>query len=212
MSDHVALQRCEWPGLSDPIYSAYHDTEWGVPVDDEVYLFEKLILEGFQGGLSWLTILKKRDHFRAAFDGFSAEAMARYGERDVVRLMADAGIVRNRGKILGAIATAKAYLRLREETTLARFLWSFQDEGPVVNRFERHGQAPTQTATSQKMSKALKARGFSYVGPTTMYAFMQSTGMVNDHLAACHRHEPCRRLQEAFSQARRSARSAGCPS
>ena len=203
------VKRCEWPGLNDPIYTVYHDTEWGVPVDDDVRLFEKLILEGFQGGLSWLTILKKRDHFRAAFDGFCADKMARYGEHDVARLMANAGIVRNRGKIEGAILSAQAYLRLREDTTLCAFLWGFQHEGPVINRPIRHGDIPTQTATSLQISKALKAKGFRFVGPTTAYAFMQSTGMVNDHLTGCHRHGPCEDLQRAFVSSRTSADHAG---
>ena len=209
MTEHADVKRCAWSGLSDPIYTIYHDTEWGVPVDDDIRLFEKLILEGFQGGLSWLTILKKRDHFRAAFDGFCADKMARYGEIDVARLMANAGIVRNRGKIEGAILSAQAYLRLREDTTLSAFVWGFQDQGPVINEHARHGDIPAQTATSLQMSKALKAKGFRFVGPTTAYAFMQSTGMVNDHVTGCHRHRPCQDLQLAFRTTLRSVDRAG---
>ena len=197
--------RCTWPGLSDPAYTLYHDTEWGVPQGDEVALFEKLILEGFQSGLSWLTILRKRDHFRAAFDGFDAEKIAGYGDHDVARLMADAGIVRNRLKIEGAILSAQAYLLLRDEQTLADFLWGFAERPDGETRWTSHGVVPAQTAVSISMSKALKARGFRFVGPTTMYALMQSVGMVNDHLASCHRHGPCGKLQAKFLAARGKA-------
>lgn len=201
--------RCSWPGLSDPAYTLYHDTEWGVPLDDEVRLFEKLILEGFQSGLSWLTILRKRDHFRAAFDGFDAEKIAGYGDHDVARLMADAGIVRNRLKIEGAILSAQAYLKLREEQTLADFIWEFAERPVGETRWAGHGEVPAQTEVSIALSKSLKARGFRLVGPTTMYAFMQSVGMVNDHLATCHRHGPCEKLQAKFLAARRKAARAG---
>lgn len=191
------LARCAWPGLSEPLYAAYHDTEWGVPHADETRLFEKLLLEGFQAGLSWLTILKKRESFRAAFDGFNPEKIARYTARDVARLMADPGIVRNRLKVEGAILSAQAYLKLREETTLAAFIWGITGD-PVANRYTAHGEVPPQTEGSARLSKALKARGFRFVGPTTMYAFMQSAGMVNDHLTLCHRYQPCRQLQLGF--------------
>lgn len=201
--------RCAWPGLADPTYTLYHDTEWGVPQADDVKLFEKLILEGFQGGLSWLTILRKRDHFRAAFDGFDAEKIAGYGERDVARLMDDAGIVRNRLKIEGAILSAQAYLKLREEQSLADFVWGFAHSGEGATRWQSHGEIPAQTAVSMAMSKALKKRGFRFVGPTTMYAFMQSVGMVNDHLATCHRHGPCGALQAKFLAGRRRHARAG---
>jgi len=200
----MELVRCAWPGLSDPGYAHYHDTEWGVPLSDETRLFEKLILEGFQSGLSWLTILRKRDHFRAAFDGFDAAIMARYGDGDVARLMGDAGIVRNRLKIEGAILSAQAYLRLREETTLADFVWGYAT--PRTGGFDAHGDVPAQTTVSVAMSKDLKTRGFRFVGPTTIYAFMQSVGMVNDHLTCCHRHESCGKLQAAFLAERRTAR------
>ena len=191
------LARCAWPGLSDPLYAAYHDTEWGVPQADESRLFEKLLLEGFQAGLSWLTILKKRDNFRAAFHGFNPEKIASYTARDFARLMADAGIIRNRLKVEGAILSAQAYLKLREETTLASFIWGFNG-APVTNAYARHDDVPPQTDVSARLSKALKARGFRFVGPTTMYAFMQSAGMVNDHLTSCHRHQPCSVLQHRF--------------
>jgi len=203
----MELVRCAWPGLSDPGYAHYHDTEWGVPHADERRLFEKLILEGFQSGLSWLTILRKRDHFRAAFAGFDAEIMARYGVDDMARLMGDAGIVRNRLKIDGAILSARAYLRLREETTLADLVWSYAT--PRTGGFGAHRDVPSQTAVSVALSKDLKRRGFRFVGPTTMYAFMQSIGMVNDHLACCHRHEACERLQAQFECARREGGQAG---
>jgi DNA-3-methyladenine glycosylase I len=191
--------RCTWPGLADPIYTAYHDAEWGVPHADETRLFEKLILEGFQAGLSWLTILRKRDNFRAAFDGFDAQKMANYGTREVDRLMADSGIVRNKLKVEGAILSAQAYVKLREEMTLGQLLWRALPEGPVTNSYLRHGDVPAQTEQSAAISKALKARGFRFVGPTTVYAFMQATGMVNDHLASCHRHSVCAKLQRCFT-------------
>jgi DNA-3-methyladenine glycosylase I len=161
-------------------------------------MFEKLILEGFQSGLSWLTILRKRDSFRKAFHGFDAERIAKYGEKDVARLMADAGIVRNRLKIEAARDNARAFLKLSERTGLAAFLWSFLDGRPIVNERRAHGDIPAETELSKRMSKALKAEGFRFVGPTTVYAFMQSTGMVNDHLVGCHRHGPCAALQSRF--------------
>ncbi|MEQ1698425.1 MAG: DNA-3-methyladenine glycosylase I [Hyphomicrobiaceae bacterium] len=197
--------RCMWPGLSDPAYMTYHDTEWGVPQGDDVRLFEKLVLEGFQSGLSWLTILRKRDHFRTAFDGFDAETIAGYGEREVARLMNDAGIVRNRLKIEGAILSAQAYLKLREEQTLADFIWGFARDVPRDTAHAAHGNIPAQTEVSVALSKALKKRGFRFVGPTTLYAFMQSVGIVNDHLTSCHRHGPCGKLQAKFLAARQKA-------
>jgi DNA-3-methyladenine glycosylase I len=195
----AVVARCTWPGLHDPVYAHYHDTEWGVPHANEAKLFEKLLLEGFQAGLSWLTILKKRETFRQAFDGFDAARIARYGAQDVQRLMADPGIIRNKLKVEGAILSAQAYLRLREETTLAAILWGAVDGRPVTNYFQRHGDVPAQTVVSARISKALKARGFRFVGPTTVYAFMQSVGMVNDHLTTCHRQLPCAGLQQTFS-------------
>jgi DNA-3-methyladenine glycosylase I len=192
------LQRCTWPGLDDPVYTHYHDTEWGVPVTDDQKLFEKLILEGFQSGLSWLTILKKRETFRQAFHGFDAARIVRYTDKDRVRLMADPGIIRNRLKIEATIDNARAYLALQETTRLSVFLWDFFDGKPQINRHAAHALVPPQTELSAGISKELKAKGFRFVGPTTVYAFLQSMGFVNDHLTACHRHAACAKLQRAF--------------
>lgn len=191
-------KRCTWVGIDDPIYANYHDTEWGVPKSRDIDLFEKLILEGFQSGLSWITILKKRDNFRRAFDGFDAEKIARYTDADKTRLMADAGIVRNRLKIEATIDNARAYLKLTDKRSLASFLWEFLDGKPQINAPRKHGDIPAETELSKRMSKALKAEGFRFVGPTTMYAFMQSSGMVNDHLVSCHRHGECCALMKKF--------------
>ena len=187
--------RCPWPGIEAEIYADYHDTEWGVPKLGDRDLFEKLILEGFQSGLSWLTILRKRENFRAAFVGFDVERIARFGEKDVTRLMGDTGIVRNRAKIEAAIGNARAFLKMAERESFSDFLWGFLEDGPVVNRWRTFEEVPAQTAMSKKISKDLKGRGFGFVGPTTAYAFMQSVGMVNDHLVSCHRHRPCAELQ-----------------
>ncbi len=195
-----ATVRCAWPGLSDPLYAHYHDTEWGVPHADDQRMFEKLILEGFQAGLSWLTILKKRETFRRAFDGFDAHAMARYGDVDIARLMAEAGIIRNRRKIEGAILSARAFLAVQEHTTLSAFVWGHLPDGSIDNRFKRHDDVPAITPVSTALSRSLRGAGFRFVGPTTTYAFMQSIGMVNDHLTNCHRHGPCQQLQTAFSR------------
>ena len=192
------LVRCPWPGLDDPIYTHYHDTEWGVPKTDDRALFEKMILEGFQSGLSWLTILKKRENFRAAFHQFDAEKIARFNDRDKARLMADAGIIRNRLKIDATIDNARAYLKFTDKTSLAAFLWGFLDGRPQINTYKTHGDVPAETELSKKISKALKAEGFRFVGPTTMYAFMQASGMVNDHLVSCHRHAHCSSMMKAF--------------
>jgi DNA-3-methyladenine glycosylase I len=199
MSTDPALlaARCAWTGR-DPLYVRYHDEEWGVPQADDRALFEKLILEGFQAGLSWITILRKREHFRRAFDGFDPEAMARYKDRDVRRLMADPGIVRNRLKIEAAIANARAFCTLVERRSLASVVWSFLDDGPIVNEHTSLTQIPAETALSKRISKELKGHGFRFVGPTTLYAFMQSVGMINDHLVTCPRHIACRELQRAF--------------
>jgi DNA-3-methyladenine glycosylase I len=191
-------QRCPWAGIADPVYARYHDEEWGVPQPDDRALFEKLVLEGFQSGLSWLTILKKRENFRAAFDGFEPERIARYGARDVARLMADAGIVRNRLKIEATIDNARALLKLSQRTRLSAFLWGFLDGRPQTNRHRSFKTVPAETPLSKTIAKALKAEGFRFVGPTTIYAFMQSTGMVNDHIVGCHRHGPCAELQRRF--------------
>jgi DNA-3-methyladenine glycosylase I len=190
------LQRCPWPG-EDPFYVAYHDTEWGVPDYDDRALFEKLILDGFQAGLSWITILRKRDNFRKAFDDFEPSKIVRYNDKKIAALMADAGIVRNRAKIEGTVNSARAYLRIMEEGPgFSHFLWDFVDGQPKVNHFKTTASVPAATPVSTKMSKELVARGFKFVGPTIVYAFMQATGMVNDHLVACHCHATCGRMKK----------------
>jgi DNA-3-methyladenine glycosylase I len=192
-----ALIRCAWAG-NDAEYQRYHDQEWGVPLKTDVAIFEKLVLEGFQAGLSWITILRKRDNFRRAFDKFEPERIARYGAKDIARLMADAGIVRNRAKIEATIDNAQAYLRLRERTSLKRLLWEhLGKDGPVQNRVRSMRDIPAETELSKRISKALKSEGFRFVGPTTIYAFMQSSGMVNDHLVDCFRYGECAKLQKA---------------
>jgi DNA-3-methyladenine glycosylase I len=180
--------RCAWTG-SDPLYRAYHDQEWGVPLHDERALFEFLILEGAQAGLSWLTILKKREAYRRAFDHFDVERIARYTEADVARLMANAGIVRNRLKIESTIANARATLKLREEFGgLDAYFWRFVDGRPIVNAWQDISQVPASSAVSDAMSKDMKKRGFKFVGSTICYAHMQATGMVNDHTVDCFRY------------------------
>ncbi len=189
--------RCDWAG-PQPIYFAYHDEEWGVPRADDRWLLEKLTLEGFQAGLAWITILNKRARFREVFDNFDAEKVARYDERKIAELLNDAGIIRHRGKIEAAISNAQTCLKLQERTSLSAFLWDFVDGKPVQNRFKRMQDIPAQTPVSQVMAKALKAEGFRFCGPTTVYAFMQSAGMFNDHIVTCPRHEACAKLAETF--------------
>jgi DNA-3-methyladenine glycosylase I len=184
------LSRCGWPG-TDPVYVAYHDEEWGVPEHDSRALFEKLLLDGFQAGLSWITILRKRDAFRRAFEGFDPEAIARFDAARIAALMADPGIVRNRAKIEAAVSSAKAYLAVEAEQGFSGYLWGFLDGRPIVNRFTRREDVPASTELAETISKDLKARGFRFCGPTIVYAFMQAVGMVNDHLVGCHRHEAC---------------------
>ncbi|MEM7024058.1 MAG: DNA-3-methyladenine glycosylase I [Pseudomonadota bacterium] len=192
MTDRV---RCGWAG-NDPLYIAYHDEEWGVPLHDHRALYEMLMLEGFQAGLSWITILKKRENFRRAFDGFVPEKIARYSPRKIEKLMADAGIVRNRAKILGAIGSAKAYLEIMKEPGgFDAFLWQFVDGKQIVNHWKTLKEVPAETAEAKAMSKALKARGFKFVGPTICYAFMQAVGMVNDHTVECFRRTKTSRLE-----------------
>jgi DNA-3-methyladenine glycosylase I len=182
------LKRCPWP-KQDPLYVAYHDEEWGVPEYDDRALYEKLVLDGFQAGLSWITILRKRDNFRRAFDGFEPEKIARYTPRKVEKLMQDAGIVRNRLKIEGTVLSARAYLEAMEKGPgFSRLLWDFLGGQPKVNHFRSVSQVPAETPLSRKISKELAGRGFKFVGPTIVYAFMQATGMVNDHVVSCHRH------------------------
>ncbi|MEW5786836.1 MAG: DNA-3-methyladenine glycosylase I [Pseudomonadota bacterium] len=180
--------RCPWCG-SEPYYVAYHDTEWGVPLHDETGLFEFLVLEGAQAGLSWSTILKKREGYRRAFHGFDAERIARYDEADVARLLADPGIVRNRLKVAAAIGNARATLAIREEFGgLDAYFWRFVDGRPIQNTWTELSQVPASTALSDAISKDLAKRGFKFVGSTIIYAHMQATGMVNDHLVSCFRH------------------------
>jgi DNA-3-methyladenine glycosylase I len=184
------LHRCPWPGR-DPLYVAYHDTDWGVPETDSRALFEKLVLDGFQAGLSWITILRKRENFRRAFDGFDPQRIARYDAGKVEALMGDAGIVRNRAKIEGAILSARAWLAIEEREGFSQFLWRHVEGRPVQNRFRAMSEVPAETEVSRRISKELKAAGFRFCGPTVVYAFMQAVGMVNDHLVTCHRHGAC---------------------
>jgi DNA-3-methyladenine glycosylase I len=186
------LPRCPWP-KQDALYIAYHDDEWGVPEHDDRALFEKLILDGFQAGLSWITILRKRDNFRRAFDGFEPERIARYDKRKVEALMNDAGIVRNRAKIEGTILSARGYLDIMEKGPgFSTLLWNFVDGKPQINHRRRIGDVPADTPVSRALSKELVGRGFKFVGPTIVYAFMQAVGMVNDHLVTCYRHPDAR--------------------
>jgi DNA-3-methyladenine glycosylase I len=184
MEDADNSMRCPWCG-TDPLYVAYHDHEWGRPVRDPKRLFELLILESFQAGLSWITILRKREGFRAAFLGFDPAVIALWAEPEVIRLLSDPGIVRHRGKIEGTIRGAQAFLRIEARQGFAPFLWSFTNGQPILNHPARLSDVPAQTPESQAMSKALKAEGFNFVGPTITYAFMQAAGMVNDHLVSC---------------------------
>ncbi|MFN3231967.1 MAG: DNA-3-methyladenine glycosylase I [Alphaproteobacteria bacterium] len=182
-------KRCGWVG-DDPLYQDYHDTEWGVAERDDRALFEKLILDGFQAGLSWITILKKRENFRVAFDGFRPDIIAGYGEDKIVSLLQDAGIIRHRGKIEATIGNARSYLRLMErDGGFAGFLWQFTDGEVLKNNWRNLSQVPAKTKESEAMSKALKAEGFKFCGPTICYAFMQAVGMVNDHTTNCFRYE-----------------------
>ncbi len=188
------MQRCAWCG-DDPLYIAYHDEDWGVPVHDDRKLFEMLILEGAQAGLSWLTILKKRQNYQNAFDSFDAEKIAHYSAIDMNRLLADSGIVRNRLKIESTIKNARGVLAIIEEFgTLDSFLWRYVDGVTLQNSWQSMAEVPAQTKVSLAMSKDLKKRGFNFVGPTICYAFMQSVGMVNDHTVNCFRHEQVRLL------------------
>lgn len=187
---------CGWPG-TDPLMVAYHDEVWGVPLRDDAALYGKLVLDGFQAGLSWRTILHKRDNFLAAFDGFDPERVARYDEADVQRLLGDAGIVRHRGKIEAAIGNARAWQELRASRgSFSDFLWSFVGGEPIVNRWKTLAELPAKTAESEAMSKALKREGFRFCGPTIVYAFMQAVGMVNDHVVSCPRHAELAALVE----------------
>jgi DNA-3-methyladenine glycosylase I len=193
----MSIQRggCLWPG-TDPLYLDYHDTEWGVPEWDSRALFEKLVLDGFQAGLSWITILKKREAFRRAFDGFEPAKIARYTDKKVETLLADPGIVRSRLKIEGAIKSARVYLDIEERHPggFSSYIWGFAGGRPVQNKFRTMKDVPTHTDMSTALSKDLKKRGFTFCGPVIIYAFAQATGMVNDHMIDCDRHKACAKL------------------
>lgn len=186
-------ERCSWCGI-DPLYVAYHDEEWGVPEHDSRALFEKLVLDGFQAGLSWLTILRKRDNFRNAFAGFDPDVIADWGEDDVVRLLSDAGIVRHRGKIEAAITNARAWQRIEAEGGFGDFVWSAVGGIPQQHRFTGLGQVPATSPEGDGLSKRLKLAGFRFCGPTIVYAFAQAVGLVNDHLIGCPGHARCAAL------------------
>ncbi|HEY6139442.1 MAG TPA: DNA-3-methyladenine glycosylase I [Thermoanaerobaculia bacterium] len=191
---HDEKNRCAWAG-ADPLYVAYHDQEWGVPVHDDRRLFEFLVLEGAQAGLSWITILRKRDAYRRAFGGFDPQKVARYDKRKVAALLADAGIVRNRAKIESAIRNARAFLEIQAELgSFDAYQWRFVDGRPIRNRWRAMREVPATTVQSDAMSKDLKSRGFSFVGSTIVYAHMQAVGMVNDHLIDCFRHREVAKL------------------
>jgi DNA-3-methyladenine glycosylase I len=184
----MVVKRCSWCG-EDPLYVAYHDEEWGVPVYDDFTLFEFLILEGAQAGLSWSTILKKREGYRAAFDGFDPAIVARYDERKTAELLADAGIVRNRLKVASAVSNAQAFLAVQQEYgSFSNYIWAFVDGAPIQNERRTLAEIPAKTPLAETISKNLKKRGFRFVGPTIVYAHMQATGMVNDHLVGCFRY------------------------
>jgi len=182
-------QRCAWVPVNNPLYVKYHDEEWGVPVHDDRLLFEFLVLEGAQAGLSWLTVLRKRENYRQAFDGFDPPRVARYDEAKIQRLLQNPGIIRNRLKVRAAVTNAQAFLKVQEEFgSFDRFIWSFVNGRPIVNAWKRDGEIPASTPLSDTISRELKRRGFKFVGSTIVYAHMQATGMVNDHTTDCFRH------------------------
>jgi len=197
LSDKV---RCPWPG-EDPLYVAYHDLEWGVPEYDARALYEKLVLDGFQAGLSWITILRKRENFRRAFHGFDPEKIARYGERDFARLMKNEGIIRSNGKIKAAIKGAQLWLDIQEKEPggFSELIWKHVDGRPRLNRYKSTKLVPAKTQMSEGLAKELKQRGFNYCGPVIVYAFAQAIGMVNDHLVSCHRHAECVKLADKIA-------------
>jgi DNA-3-methyladenine glycosylase I len=194
--------RCWWPGV-DPLYVAYHDTDWGVPEADDRALFEKLVLDGFQAGLSWITILRKRENFRKAFDGFDAEIMVRYHPEKLHALMQDAGIVRNRAKIEGVVPSARVFLEIQEKEGFANYLWKHMDGKPLQTNLKSRANVAAETKISQAISKDLKKRGFTFCGPTIVYAFMQACGLVNDHLVGCYRHPEVAELGRRFTLPKR---------
>ena len=187
--------RCNWPG-ADPLYVAYHDEDWGVPEYDPRALYEKLVLDGFQAGLSWITILRNRENFRAAFHGFDPEKVARYGKRDIARLLKNEGIIRSRAKIEAAVKGARLWLEIEEKEPggFRNLIWKHVDGKPQINHFKSRDKVPAQTEMSLALSKDLKSRGFNFCGPVIVYAFAQAVGMVNDHLTSCFRHEECAKL------------------
>ncbi len=187
--------RCHWPG-EDPLYVAYHDLEWGVPEYDDQALYEKLVLDGFQAGLSWITILRKRENFRRAFDNFDPEKIARYGKRETNRLLKDKGIVRSRAKIEAAINGARLWLNIQEKEPggFSDLIWKHVGRRPRVNHYKSPMQVPAKTPMSEGLAKELKQRGFNFCGPVIVYAFAQAVGMVNDHVVSCHRHAACEKL------------------
>lgn len=188
-------QRCAWVNSPDPIYAEYHDTEWGVPEYNPRALWEKLMLDGFQAGLAWITILRKRETMRAAFHGFDPDRIAAYTDADRERLLADPGIIRSKSKIEAAIGNSKAYIAMRERgEDFADYLWGFVGGTPIQNSYASLAEVPTKTALSETISKDLKKRGFKFVGPTIVYAFMEAVGMVNDHEVTCPRHDAVKRL------------------
>ncbi len=185
------IARCPWCG-EDPLYCQYHDAEWGVPLRDDRALFEFIVLEGAQAGLSWYTILKKRENYRAAFAQFQPEKVARFGEKETAALLANPGIVRNKLKIAAAIGNARAFLKIAEKHgSFAKYIWNFVDDRPIVNRWISLAEIPARSELSDRISKELKAAGFKFVGSTIVYSHMQATGMVNDHLVSCFRHKEC---------------------
>ena len=217
MKGHEAtLPRCGWVPADDPLYVAYHDDEWGAPSHDDRHLFELLTLEGAQAGLSWSTILRKRDGYLAAFAQFDPAKVARFGRRDVARLLKDPAIVRNRLKIESAVNNAARVLEAQEEFgSLDAYLWDFVDGQPIVGRWKTVREIPAETAESKAMSKDLKRRGFRFVGPTVCYAFMQAVGLVNDHITTCYRYRELRRAASSTSSASTASRGstgAGAPS
>ena len=188
------LVRCHWV-TNDPVYINYHDNEWGIPIYDDQALFEFLILEGMQAGLSWLTVLKRRDNYRVAFDNFDAKKIVRYTDKKYQQLLLNPGIIRNQLKIKSVISNAKAYLQIKKEFgNFSDYIWQFVGGNPIQNRWKNHSDIPTQTKLSDKMSKDLKKRGFKFVGSTICYAFMQAVGMVNDHLIDCHCYSKTKRF------------------
>ncbi len=191
--------RCTWCG-NDPLYRDYHDREWGVPTKDDAHLFEMLLLEGAQAGLAWITVLRKREGYRELFDGFDPDRIARYTDRKLDKLLLDPRIIRNRLKVYAARRNARAFLAVQDELgSFSDYIWSFVDHEPVQNRWRSHREVPASTEISDRISKDLKKRGFTFVGSTIMYAHMQATGMVNDHTTDCFRHRECRQLAQAVA-------------